>query len=125
MVGGTHSAQSLSTAKLMGIIQLPLPCNSNDFGYIPFILESARLLAALIRPNHLVRLSSWGLIHLSPPCNSNDFGYSFNKRGDLLFLAKNAGWLMSANRFLDEWYKPGWLIKPSSFEMQIPHNHAL
>ncbi|WP_340678032.1 hypothetical protein, partial [Paraglaciecola sp.] len=39
-------------------------------------LETARLLAALIRPNHLVRLSSWGLIHLPPPCNSNDFGYS-------------------------------------------------
>ncbi len=31
--------------------------------FIPFILETARLLAALIRPNHLVRLSSWGLIH--------------------------------------------------------------
>ncbi len=28
--------------------------------YIAFILEIARLLAALIRPNHLVRLSSWG-----------------------------------------------------------------
>jgi hypothetical protein len=41
---------------------------------IPFLLETARLLAALIRPNHLVRLSSWGLIHL-PPCNSNGSGY--------------------------------------------------
>ncbi|WP_340678582.1 hypothetical protein, partial [Paraglaciecola sp.] len=40
------------------------------------ILETARLLAALIRPNHLVRLSSWGLILLPSPCNSNDFGYS-------------------------------------------------
>jgi competence protein ComEC len=42
---------------------------------IPFILEIVRLLAALIRPNHLVWLSSWGLIHLPPLCNSNDFGY--------------------------------------------------
>jgi hypothetical protein len=42
---------------------------------IPFILETARLLAALARPNHLVRLSSWGLIHLPPPCNSNAKGY--------------------------------------------------
>ncbi|WP_340679181.1 hypothetical protein [Paraglaciecola sp.] len=44
--------------------------------YIPFILEAARLLTALIRPNHLVGLNSWGLIHLLPPCNSNDFGYN-------------------------------------------------
>ncbi len=42
--------------------------------FIPLTLEAARLLAALIRPNHLVRLSSWGLNHLPPPCNSNDFG---------------------------------------------------
>ncbi|HBV77965.1 MAG TPA: hypothetical protein DEV85_05225 [Vibrio sp.] len=43
---------------------------------IPFVLEVAALLTALIRPNHLGKLSSWGLIHLSPHCNSNYFGDS-------------------------------------------------
>ncbi len=44
-------------------------------GYLPLILETARLLAVLVGPNHLVRLSSWGLTHLPSPCHSNDFGY--------------------------------------------------
>jgi hypothetical protein len=41
----------------------------------PFILETARLLATLTHPNHLVQLSSWGGAPLPPYCNSNDFGY--------------------------------------------------
>ncbi|HCH00795.1 MAG TPA: hypothetical protein DEV85_02755 [Vibrio sp.] len=48
---------------------------------IPFVLETAALLTAFIRPpisfikKVLGKLSSWGLIHLSPHCNSNYFRY--------------------------------------------------
>jgi hypothetical protein len=30
------------------------------YGYIPFTIETAVLLATLTHPNHLVPLSSWG-----------------------------------------------------------------
>jgi hypothetical protein len=46
----------------------------------PFPLEVAAVLAAFIRPNHIVYLCSWGLIHLPPTCNSKLFGHNCRRR---------------------------------------------
>ncbi|HBV77009.1 MAG TPA: hypothetical protein DEB62_11565 [Vibrio sp.] len=52
---------------------------------MPFVLEAAALLTALIRPNRIDKLCSWGLIHLSPHCNSNYSGYiSVEKVGRII-----------------------------------------
>ncbi|HCH00320.1 MAG TPA: hypothetical protein DEV85_00315 [Vibrio sp.] len=43
---------------------------------MPFVLDAAALLPALIHPNRIGKLCSWGFTHLAPHCNSNYFGYN-------------------------------------------------
>ena len=47
----------------------------NDDGYIPFVFQDARLLAARSRPSHIEQLCSWGLEHLPPTSILKSIGY--------------------------------------------------
>ncbi|MVC39275.1 hypothetical protein B7943_06400 [Vibrio cholerae] len=52
--------------------------------YIPFLLETAVVLATFIHPNHTVYLCSWGFALLPPTCNSKGFWYIFSASTYLL-----------------------------------------